>query len=100
MNKIPTIQPRTHQSSLGSSFTVRGGKMVKPLSSQLYRAREAARRGVWRRQCEVVQSFGRNRFEVGFTTEEGNEALIAAGLPTLNSAQMDRALKSRTNTDA
>jgi hypothetical protein len=75
--------------------------MAKPLSSQLYRAREAARRDIWRQQCEVVQSFGRNRFEVGFTTEEGNEALIAAGLPTLNSAQMDRALKSWTsNTDA
>jgi hypothetical protein len=75
--------------------------MVKPLSSQPYRAREATRRAVWRRQCEVVQSFGRNRFEVGFTTEEGNEALVAAGLPTLNSEQMDRALKSWTsNTDA
>jgi hypothetical protein len=75
--------------------------MVKPLSSQVFLAGKAARRHVWRRQREVVQSFGRNRFEVGFTTEEGNEALIATGLPTLNSAQMDRALKGQpSNTDA
>jgi len=47
---------------------------------------------LWQRQCEVVQRFGRNRFEVGFTTEEGNEALVAAGLPTLDSEQMGRAL--------
>jgi hypothetical protein len=58
--------------------------MVKPLSSQLIREREARAKDVWRRQCEVVQRFGRNRFEVGFTTEEGNEALVAAGLPTRN----------------
>jgi hypothetical protein len=74
-----------------------GGNMSKPLSSQLYRAREVVRRDIWRQQCEVVQSFGRNRFEVGFTTEEGNEALIAAGLPMLNSAQMNRALKSEAS---
>ena len=61
---------------------------------ELRREREAARRHVWRRQCEVVQLFGRNRFEVGFTTEEGNEALITAGLPTLDSEQMGRALKA------
>jgi len=51
------------------------------------------RRDLWQRQCEVVQRFARNRFEVGFTTEEGNQALIAAGLPILNREQMDRALK-------
>jgi hypothetical protein len=42
-----------------------------------------------------VQSFGLSRFEVGFSLEEGNEALIAAGLPTLNGQQMDRALKGQ-----
>ena len=52
------------------------------------------RRDLWQRQCEVVQRFARNRFEVGFTTEEGNQALIAAGLPILNKEQMDRALKA------
>jgi hypothetical protein len=48
-----------------------------------------------------VRRFARNRFEVGFTTEEGNQALIAAGLPILNAGlpilnkeQMDRALKA------
>jgi hypothetical protein len=41
-----------------------------------------------------VRRFARNRFEVGFTTEEGNQALIAAGLPILNKEQMDRALKA------
>jgi len=54
--------------------------MVKPLSSPLIRELEAARTDIWRQQCEVVQRFGQNRFEVGFTTEEGNEALIAVGL--------------------
>jgi hypothetical protein len=37
---------------------------------------------------------GPNRFEVGFTTEEGNEALIAASLPT-HGEQMNRALKGK-----
>jgi hypothetical protein len=54
---------------------------------------EAARGDIWRRQCKVVQSFARNRFDVRFTTEEGNEALIAACLPTLNGEQMDRAFE-------
>jgi hypothetical protein len=31
-----------------------------------------ARRDVWGWQCEVVQRFANNRFEVGFTTDEGN----------------------------
>ena len=57
--------------------------------------RKAARRDLWRRQCEVLQSLGRNRFEVGFTIEEGNEALVAAGLPTLNGEQMEHALKGQ-----
>jgi len=57
--------------------------------------RKAGRRDLWRRQCEVLQSLGRNRFEIGFTIEEGNEALIAAGLPTLNGEQMDHALKGQ-----
>ena len=57
--------------------------------------RKAARRDLWRRQCEVLQSLGRNRFEVGFTVEEGNEALVAAGLPTLDKEQMDRALNGQ-----
>jgi hypothetical protein len=70
-----------------------------PLSSRLVRERKAAKQDVWRQQCEVVQRLGRNRFEVGFTTEEGNEALIAAGLPTLNGEQMKRALKGRPNTE-
>jgi len=65
--------------------------MVKP-RQQLGHKREPARRDIWRRQCEVVQRFGRNRFEVGFTTEEGNEALKAAGLPPLDNEQMGRAL--------
>ena len=56
---------------------------------------KAARRDLWQRQCQVVQSFGRSRFEVGFSIDEGNEALIAAGLPTLNGEQMDRALKGQ-----
>jgi len=68
--------------------------MVKPLSSPLIRELEAARTDIWRQQCEVVQRFGQNRLEVGFTTEEGNEALIAAGLPTLDSEQMKRALRA------
>jgi hypothetical protein len=63
-----------------------------PLSSRLVRELKAAKKDVWQQQCEVVQRLGRNRFEVGFTTEEGNEALIAAGLPTLNGEQMKRAL--------
>jgi hypothetical protein len=70
-----------------------------PLSSRLVRERKAAKQDVWRQQCEVVQRLGRSRFEVGFTTEEGNEALIAAGLPTLNGEQMKWALKGRPNAD-
>src|SRR5215467_8590633 len=72
-----------------------GGIMVKPLSSPLIRELEAARTDIWRQQCEVVQRFGQNRLEVGFTTEEGNEALIAAGLPTLDSEQMGRAFRGQ-----
>jgi len=68
--------------------------MVEPLSSQLIREREPT--DIWRRQCEVVQIFGRNRFEVGFTTKDGNEALIAAGLPALDSEQMRRALNDQS----
>jgi hypothetical protein len=56
---------------------------------------KVARRDLWRRQCEVLQRFGRSRFEVGFNIEEGNEALIAAGLPTLDGEEMDRALKGQ-----
>jgi len=59
--------------------------------------RKAAKRDLWRRQREVLQSFGRNRFEVGFTVEEGNEALVAAGLPTLDKEQMDRALNGQAS---
>jgi len=54
---------------------------------------EAAQRNLWRRQCDVLQRLAGNRFEVGFTTEEGNEALVAADLPTLNNEQMHRALE-------
>jgi len=56
---------------------------------------EAAQRDVWRRQCEVLQRLASNRFEVGFTAEEGNEALVAADLPTLNNEQIHRALESQ-----
>ena len=54
---------------------------------------EAAQRDLWRRQRDVLQRLAGNRFEVGFTTEEGNEALVAADLPTLNNEQMHRALE-------
>ena len=67
---------------------------MEPLSLQLIREREPT--DIRRRQCEVVQIFGRNRFEVGFTTKDGNEALIAAGLPALDSEQMRRALNDQS----
>src|SRR5262245_5044898 len=48
---------------------------------------------IWRRQCELCSASAEIGF--GFTTEEGNEALIAAGLPTLDSEQMGRALEGK-----